>query len=344
MRSVLLLLAVLLASCGDAAPIETPPPYIVVANRADGTFSVIDTDTDTLVRHVPLPGGAKPATPGYVAYVPRLRRLYVGDDANRRISVFQVPEFFHLFDLPMPADVFHLWVNDRQLWAVDRDALSLAVFDLDSSQRIGVIPIPADLRARGGVPHDVVVDATHAYVTVFRIAAAPDVVVKYSCDTLTEVGRASVGDDPHVFLHPTAPRLYVACQDTDNVFVLDRATMAEITVVPIFGGHGVWVPPPGQTLYVTNFPSHVVGGEPGPGALGVFAVDLDTDTAIGGVGTSRTGAHNLNSTADGTKLYITHSDGGSMVGVYDVSDPDAVPVFLREILVGKNPFGIARLE
>ncbi|MDA1195905.1 MAG: hypothetical protein O2894_12065 [Planctomycetota bacterium] len=129
--------------------------------------------------------------------------------------------------------------------------------------------------------------------------------------------------------------------DTDDVHVLHRDTMATVTVVPIFGGHGVWIPPHGQTLYVTNFPGHVVGGLPGPGAVGLFAVDLGTNAALGGITVPFTAPHNIASTTDGMKLYVTHSNGATSVSVYDIPTPGSDPVFREEITVGTNPFGIA---
>jgi DNA-binding beta-propeller fold protein YncE len=345
MRTLALFLVVLLlAGCGGTDGAVTPETRIVVVNRGGGSLSIIDPETDLVVQTVELPMGEVNPLPGYVVYSPLHQRLYVGDEANDRILIYRGSDFSLVGEMPVPSDAFHMWHNDTQLWVVDRKAASLAVFNLWAGKQVIVIPIPADLQAAGGSPHDVVVDADHAYVSIGSIQDAPDVVIKYSTQTFREVGRATVGDDPHVFLHPTDRRLCVACQDTDDVHVLDRDTMATEAVIPIFGGHGVWIPPSGRTLYVTNFPSHIVGGEPGPGADGLFVVDLDGSTAIGGVPTPNAGPHNLTSTADGRKLYLTHTDGGTKVSVYDLATPTSLPVLRTEIEVGENPFGICRME
>ncbi len=347
MRTLPAFLALLLLTgCHDSRVLRVANPpsgeLIVVANRASASLSVFDTGSDLVVETVLLPPGAVAATPGYVAYSPVHGRVYVGDDANRRILVLAAADFSHVADLPMIGDVFHIWLSGDQLWAVDRADFSVAAFDLATNSLLAVAPIPADLRGLGGIPHDIVVDADHAFVTVLDVDSAPDVVVKYSRTTFAEVGRAPVGEDPHVFLDPVSRRLYVACQDTDNVFVLDRDTMAEIAVIPIFGGHGVWVPAHGQTLYVSNFPGHVAGGLPGPGSVGLFAVDLATDSAIGGLPTPVSAPHNITSSRDGRKLYVTHSNGGSAVTVYGLPTPTSVPVLLGQIAVGTNPFGICQ--
>ena len=340
MRTLSILVAILMGlagGCGRGGAPGEISEFILVANRDSGSLSVIDVKGNTVVRTVALPAGARP---GYVVFSREHRRIYVGDDANARIIVIRADTYEHVLDLPMPADVFHMWIGGGLLWAVDRTDVSVAAFDLATNTRIAVVPIPADLRALGGVPHDIVADADHAFVTILDVSGEPDVVVKIGAVSFVEEGRAPVGEDPHVFLHPSDRRLFVACQDTDEVFVLDRDTMAEIMVVPILGGHGVWVPADGRTLYVTNFPGHLPGGGPGPGAVGLFAVDLDTHTAIGGTFAPHRSPHNITSTRDGRRLYVTHSDRGTKVTVYDTV-PGAVPVLLGEIDVGDNPFGIA---
>ena len=317
-------------------------PSVVVANRNAQSISIIDIASDTVTDTIPMPAAAQTALPGYVVYSAIHHRIYVGDSTNDRIVIFDATDFSHLGDLPVVDDVFHMWLNNNQLWSTDRVDNSIAVFDLNTDARVAVIPIPADLRALGGQPHDIVVDENHAYVTILNVGGGPDMVIKYDVNTFTEVDRAPVGEDPHVFLHPTNSNLYVACQDTDNVFVIDRNTMTQITVVPIFGGHGVWVPNDGRTLYVSNFPGHVAGGLPGPGFLGLFAVKLDDNTPIGGITTPFPATHNITSDPDGKKLYVTHSEFlQGKVSIYDISDQSVVPTLLNTIDVGTNPFGIA---
>ena len=339
----LLLLATLLAGCGGSGD-EAPDTSIVIVNRGAGTLSIIDPLTDTVVQTVALPAGEFASRPGYVVYSAVRQRIYVGDEANDRIIVMDAKDFRVVAEMPVPSDAFHMWHNEVQLWVVDREADSLVVFDLWRNRQLRVIPIPGDLQAADGTPHDVVVDADHAYVSIFGLENVRDVVVKYSTVTFEEVGRASVGDDPHLFMHPSDRRLCVACQDTDAVHVLDRDTMATQAVIPVFGGHGVWIPPNGRTLYVTNFPGHVTGGLPGPGADGVFAIDLDTNMETGSTTAPFPAPHNLASTADGGTLYLTHSDGGNKVSVYDLPTPASVPVLRTVIDVGTNPFGICRIE
>jgi hypothetical protein len=53
-------------------------------------------------------------------------------------------------------------------------------------------------------------------------------------------------------------------------------------------------------------------------------------------------AHNRVINANQSKLYISHSGIiSNRVTVWEISNQDPVPVFLRELVVGLNPFGIA---
>ena len=278
------------ASGNSAGPQPSPSPtvnpigknLVLVADRADGTVSVINADTETVTATVALPTAANPSRPGYIVYSKNLNRVYVGDSGNSRIVVFDGNTLTHLTDLPIRSDAFHMWESNEQLWVVDRVDRSVAVYDLNTNGLLTVIPVPADLLALGGVPHDVVVDAANAYLSIQVPAGVPDVVVKFSRASLSEVGRAQVGDDPHLILHPTNRNLYVACQDTDNVFELDRDTMAQLNVVPILGGHGVWIPPHGQSLYVTNTPRSCGWRESRARFPGAFRHRFDDKTSFRG--------------------------------------------------------------
>ena len=323
-------------------PTSTPlnlGPSILVANRASGTVSIVDVTTDTVTQTITLPAGSSPAQASYLSYSSSQDQIYVGDDANSRIVVFDGETLNQVDILAMNQDVFHIWNNGTQLWAVDRLAKVVSVFELSTGNKLADVPIPTDLETLGGEPHDVVVDDTHAYVTILGVTG-DDQLVKFSTVTFSEVGRTAVGEDPHVTLHPTDRRVFVACQDSDNLFVIDRDTMIESKEISLLGGHGVWIPPQGQTLYVSNFPSHITAGTPGPGADGLFSVDLGSETESGSVATNPQ-AHNLVSTPDGTKLYLTHSNSAGVVTVFDISDPDGLPRNPSSISVGSVPFGIA---
>lgn len=348
-RMMALLIALTLLpvfGCGDTNTSEFPGlraqtkfftnnPSMVVANQ-DGTVSIIDTTTDTVSHTLTLPAGANPPKAAYVVYSAFANKIFVGDNANARVVVFSGVNLAQLAILNTDSDAFHMWPSGDQLWVVDRTADAAVVFDIITYQRLATVPIPADLQAAGGTPHDVTVDNTHAYMSVLGLTGVPDVVVKYDRQTFQEVGRVNVGEDPHVVLNPINSNLYAACEASDDVFVIDKTTLQATAQTTVPGAHGVWIPAHGQTLYTTNFPGRVFGA----GTPGLLALNLTTNQLIGSVPPPATRPHNVFGTADGKKIYVTHTNGGSVVSVYTADTPGAVPQPAGQVQVGQDPFGI----
>ena len=83
---------------------------VVVANRASGTISVIDTATDTVVGIYMLPGTNTPE-PMYVVYTNVGKRVFVGDRANNQVVVFDADDFSVEATIPAGAGVFHMWAD-----------------------------------------------------------------------------------------------------------------------------------------------------------------------------------------------------------------------------------------
>ena len=146
---------------------------------------------------------------------------------------------------------------------------------------------------------------------------------------------AAVGKDPHLSLTWRNNLLYVPCQNSDVVIVLDRRTMELVTEIPVPGAHGAGMARHGKVFYTTNLP--------GGGTDGLFAIDTRTNTVIGeATDTSYPVPHNIALTPIGRKLYLTHSGpGADKVTIYTMNRRDPVPVFSGEVTVGLNPFGLA---
>jgi DNA-binding beta-propeller fold protein YncE len=93
------------------------------------------------------------------------------------------------------------------------------------------------------------------------------------------------------------------------------------------------MPPNGRVFYTTNLP--------GGGTDGLFAINTRRKEVIGSSDTPYPVPHNIAVTANSKKLYLTHSGATSdKVTVYRISNRHPVPVFLKEITVELNPFGI----
>lgn len=312
--------------------------YIVVANRGSGSISVIDVKTDEVVSNPSLPGG--PGEPMYVVHVKQSRRVFVGDRANDRVVVFRDSDFSEETSVPTGRGVFHMWADKagKQLWVNNDIDNTTTVIDPSTLQVIATPSTPADLVELGGKPHDVILGPQDkfAYVTVLGIDG-PHYVVQYSTQTFQETGRAAVGQDPHLSLTPGSRFLYVPCQGSNAVFVLDRLTMEVLDEISVPGAHGAGMPVHGNIFYTSN----ISGG----GADGLYAINTHTNEVIGSSDTPYAAPHNIAFPTSAKKLYLTHSGGAAdKVTVYKISQNNPLPELLGEITVGLNPFGLAFVQ
>jgi DNA-binding beta-propeller fold protein YncE len=314
---------------------------VVVADRGSGTISVISTKSDELLGTFELPLGDNPPEPMYVYAAPLQRRVFVGDRANDRVVAFDSRTFEVVGMAGTGRGVFHMWGSTArgQLWVNCDIDNTTTVVDMRTLETVATVPTPADLVSLGGKPHDVIVspDGFFGYVTVLGVAGDSDYVVQFDADTFEEVGRAEVGDDPHVSLTLRTPHLYVPSQGGDAVHVLDRFSLEPVTNIQVPGAHGAGMSRSGRYFYTTNLP--------GGGFDALWTVDTMTNNVVGQPTHSPYGVpHNIALTPDGRKLYLTHSGPNDKVTIYRIGSGDPVPEYSAEVTVGLNPFGIAYIH
>jgi DNA-binding beta-propeller fold protein YncE len=316
-----------------------PEDAFVIANRASGSISVIGARSHKVLATIDLPSdGLNPPEPMYVVYSSPKQRVFVGDRANDRVVVFRASDFSVETTVPAGRGVFHMWASNRsgQLWVNNDVDNTATVIDVHSLEVLATVPTPADLVALGGRPHDVILDPTgpYAYVTVLGLPGPVDYVVKYSTIWFREVDRAAVGKDPHLLLTARNRMLYLPCQNSNAVYVLNRKTMEHVTVIDVPGAHGAGMTLSGETFYTTNLP--------GGGDDGLFAIDTATNTVVGApVDTAYPVPHNIALTNGGRTLFVTHSGGtADKVTIYETYGDDPTPVHVGEVTVGLNPFGL----
>ncbi len=324
----------------------SPKGKIVIANRASGMISVIDVASDRVIGTYALPAADKMPEPMYVVYSGG--RVFVGDRANNRVAVFNPRSFAVEGTVPAGAGIWHMWADpfDRQLWVANDIDKTCTVIDPVTLQVLATVPMPAGLAAAGGKPHDVILDPNageFAYVSLIGVTGVADYVVKYSTRSFQEVGRAAVGKDPHLSVTGRNNLLYVPCQNSNVVIVLNRETLAPVTSIPIPGAHGAGMTSDGETFYTTNFP--------GGGSDGLWTIDTSTNSVVGApLDTPFAVPHNIALTPDrgaffpngrgARKLYLTHSGAtANQVTVYRLNGDR--PVYHKEVKVGFNPFGLA---
>jgi YVTN family beta-propeller protein len=331
-----LLAAMLLISGGAAAQVGGGQEVgkIVVANRGGGTISVIDTETDQVLKTEFLPGPM--AEPMYVVYSKFGERVFVGDRANNQVVVFDANDFSVEDTVPAGNGVFHMWADTRgrQLWVNNDIDNTATVIDTQTLEVMATVPMPADLVALGGKPHDVILDRAgrFAYVTMLGIAGPDDYLVQFSTKTFAEVNRAAVGKDPHLSLANRGRALYVPAQGSNIVSVFDRVTLEPIAEIAVPGAHGAGMRVDGKVFYTTN----ISGGE-------LVTIGTRSNEVLGApLATAYQIPHNIALTPKGDKIYVTHSGAAAdKVTVYSASKEMPLPAAMGEVTVGVNPFGLA---
>lgn len=310
---------------------------VVVCNRADGTLSVIDTATDTVSQTIALPPGTAAPEPMYV--VAAADKVCVGDRANDRVVVYERGDLSLAGTVSVGAGVFHMWADPLGLrvWVVGDIDQVLTAVDPKTLTVAAQIPVPADLVAMGGKPHDIVASHREVYVSIVGLAGASDAIVQFSAITLAELGRHFVGKDPHLAMVPTNPLLFSPTQDANLVNVFDRGSLTPLAQLPIPAAHGAWMRPDGRVFYATN----ISGGGP----AGLWAIDAVGMKILGVADTPFATPHNVTGTGDGKKLYVTHSGSSAAeVSVYETAPGSAIPVHTKNLVAGLNPFGIAAID
>lgn len=312
---------------------------MVIANRASGSISVIDTRKDKVVGTYSLPDNGEPM---YVNWSVFNNVVMVGDRANNRIVFFNGDDFSVKGFAPAGNGVFHMFAHiySNTLWVVNDVDKTISVIDIAAMNKVADIALPKDLTDMGGKPHDVITGpfARYAYVSMLGFSGDNDYVIQYDMKSHNEVGRVAVGKDPHLSLHPRYDRkLFVPTQGSNTVFVINRYSMQVMKEIAVDGAHGAGMAWSGRTFYTTNLPNG--------GANGLVAIDTKKDRVIGSTDTHTNNLipvpHNIALTPNGRKLYVTHSGGSSnTVTVYKISKKNRVPKFHKEIEVGFNPFGL----
>lgn len=309
---------------------------MVVANRADGSISVIDVATQ-MVTPVAMPAGAVPSEPMYVTYNPENHAVLVGDRANNRVVIFDAKNFSSLGEVATGNGVFHMSADQTigQVWVNNDVDKSVTVINSQTLTPITTINLPADLINDGGIPHEVVLDPSgpFAYITMIGLGTGGSQVLKYSTDTFTLVDQEVVDGAAHLALSDGHDRLYVLNQGTDEVQVRSRATLDLLDTIDAPNPHGESHLADGSILYATNISDG--------GIDGLLTIDTSSDTVVDTDDTPMLPTpHNIALSPGNGYLYITHSGAtADKVSVFDLSNP-ADPSFLTSLTAGLNPFGI----
>lgn len=120
----------------------------------------------------------------------------------------------------------------------------------------------------------------------------------------TAAASVAVGNTPtEIAFNPLGTKAYVTNQFSSNVGIIDVASNSQVDAISVTGNpFKVIVSPDGNTLYVTT------------NANFVYRIDIASKTVTGSLATGQT-ANGLALSSDGSKLYVSTRDGGSVLEV-----------------------------
>ena len=218
---------------GDKTP---PRGRFIVANRGSGTISVIDAGSKEVLDTLELPAAADEPTPEpmYVVHTHNHNRVFVGDRANDRVAVFDAATMTVEGTVPAGQGVFHMWADPqgKQLW-VNNDIDNTTTV-IDPAHSAG-----PHHRADPGRPGGPGRQAPRRHPRAQ--AATSPTSASWACpETTTTWSSSAPRPSPRPVGRPwaripTSPwrartrYLYVPCQNSNTVVVLDRQTLATVT-------------------------------------------------------------------------------------------------------------------
>ena len=306
---------------------------VVVANRAEGTVSVLDAEEGHLLKNVALPSGGEPM---YVNHSRAAGRIFIGDRGNDQVVVLDDRTYEIVGAVPAAAGVFHMWANpDGGALYVNADVDKVVVvINTETLEQERVFELPADLTAGAGKPHDVVADpdGRSIYVSFVGVEGGMDAIIKLNTRSGREMARIMVEPDPHVSASFRNGLLFAPVQDGDAVYVLNRDDLSVVERLDVAGAHGAGMALDGSTFFAT--------GISGGGANGLVAIDGDSPAVVGTADTPYAVPHNVIANAGADLVFVTHSGGASdKVSVFSYDGAGGFTL-VSDVNTGANPFGI----
>lgn len=319
--------------------------YIAVANRADGTVSLVNPHTLHSL-NFRLPDNAEPM---YVAAIFsqfrfRVRELWVGDRHNNRVVILKLGARHISIDqvLSTPRGPFHsLATQELQsphplvFTACDIDNV-VVVHDVRSRRRVCKMQMPDIVRHAGGKPHDVTSSGNYAYVTFVGTSDGAGYVASYVARSCKLISVIKTAEDPHVAIRP-GTKVFITAQGGE-LLMRSVPHLRPIRRMELPSPHGIFVGFRKRFLYVTNI------AEGGKNAIVVIRVYDWKLVSCPQINTTFPTPHNPTLSFNGRTVYISHSIANKSVNsAWSICKLTGcvIPGTEKIFHSGLNPFGIA---
>ncbi|HEY3777070.1 MAG TPA: YncE family protein [Rhizomicrobium sp.] len=276
----------------DGWPPPPPPVQAYITNSTDGTVSVIDTSSNTVIATIPVG-----ASPEGVGVTPDGSTVYVTNQGSNDVSVIATSS-------NTVTDTINVGVNPiavavtpdgSKVYVANAGSNTVSVIDEASNTVIATISV-------GNTPRGVVVTPNSSTVYVANADSANVSVISTASNSVTAiipVGGYPVG----VAVSPDGSTVYVVNDTSIGVSVIATSSNSVTDVIP--AGANIFpvtasVTPDGSKLYVTNDVSD-----------NVTVIDTSSNTVTSAIPVGA-GPFGLEVTPDGTEVYVANSGSGSV--------------------------------
>ena len=319
LKSTLWMATVLVAvALSGAHAMAAPLGY--VTNAFDGTVSVIDAATNTVVATIPAG-----AAPDGVAVTPDGTQVYVTSFQNNTVSVIATASNTVVATITVGNEPFGVAVtpDGTQAYVANLGDNTVSVIATASNTVVATIPA-----GNGPVGVAITPDGTQAYITSLN----SNTVSVIATASNTVVATITVGNEPvGVAITPDGTHAYVANIAVNTVSVIATASNTVVATVTVGNGPiGVAITPDGTHAYVTNF-----------GDSTVSVIATATNTVVGspipvGFLPTEFPVFDIAITPDGTGVYVADFDSFTVSVIATASN-----TVVATIPVGTGPASVA---
>ena len=295
--------------------------FAYVANSADGTVSVIDTDDNTVVGS-PIAVGTSPFA---IAITPDGAYAYVTNTGSDSVSVIEVGADVVVDTILVGDEPLGIAITPDGDFAYVANLADNTVSVIRTSDNTVVDEVSVTAGPAGVA---MTPNGEYVYVTIGFDNAITR--IRTSDNTVVPPTISVLGDPEFIAVAPDGAHVYSS--GGARVFVIrtsDNTVTATLTLG--FALRSLLVTPDGEYLYVAH-----VGDDPDPPVSSVFQVSTADNTTVDTIFVDGWRPYGVAITSDGAYLYVTDSLNG-LVRVFDTADnsPEA------SIDVGNTPRGIA---
>jgi YVTN family beta-propeller protein len=344
-RIIAILVAVLcLAGIGSQVAQAQTGPFVYVTNPNDGSVTVINSSTDTIVTKIPLCGDCT-SQPAGLAVTPGGKFVYVADQTQGIVWVIDTSSNTVSTSVSLTPIGCELCTTTPIGVAITPDGSRVYVTDtaqgivdvIDTSTKL----VTTSILAGGTNPTAIAItpDGSAAYYTfgtnsVGRIDTNP-ASLTYNTKTATiTVGNNATG----IAVTPDSTFIYVTNHDDNTVSVISNTppTFTPVTTVGLGTGaapFSVAITPDGKTAYIASE----------GGSASVFVIDTATKTAGAPVAGNCAPQSQLAITSDSSKVYVADEECSSIDVFTTANNSLSISISNKFPADGSptSPFGVA---